>query len=742
MDENRELRLAWDFVEHTGISIFLTGKAGTGKTTFLRAVKEYSSKRMIVAAPTGVAAINAGGVTLHSFFQLPLSPFVPGTTLKSRYNFGKEKRRIIRSLDMLVIDEISMVRSDLLDAVDKVLRRYRDHTRPFGGVQLLMIGDLQQLSPVVTKQEEELLSHHYSTPYFFDSKALEQISYVTIELSHVYRQQDARFVSILNRIRTGTPHEDDFKALNARYRPAFIPQRDEGYIRLTTHNRMADSYNETQLRNLPGERFTYEAKVKDDFPESNYPADKILELKPGAQVMFIKNDQSGQHRFYNGRIGRISRIDHRSIEVTCPGDDSPIEVAPQIWENTKYAINEETKEIESKVLGTFEQYPLRLAWAITIHKSQGLTFERAVIDAGQSFAPGQVYVALSRCKSLEGMVLSSPIDRNSVLNDARVTGYIEQQEHAAEKSIEQLPALKEDYYRSQLTELFDFTELYNEEQLLYRTLVEYFRSYPKLTTLHKVSIEKLKKEVMDVAYKWKSIIRNMYTSQLHEDAFLERVQRASGYFRRTIKSVVPELLEQTKMIKTKSQRVAQLMDERYKNVHISYLTKVRLLEKMEQETFTVQGYMQAKQELLIDAMEQVEPGGRVRRKRRKKVSVEPPYFSGIGIDEKNAETKEAKPQRVKGQSAKITYDLFLDGKMPALIAHERGLAISTIFSHLAGFVKEGKLTVGQVIGASKAKAVMQAMAQSDEGANAEDILRICPDDITKEEVYLVLKCKP
>ena len=396
--ENKELRNAWEFAEHTGISIFLTGKAGTGKTTFLKALKEHSSKRIIVVAPTGVAAINAGGVTIHSFFQLPLSPYVPGTTFKDRYDFGKEKRRIIRTLDMLVIDEISMVRSDLLDAIDNVLRRYRDPTRPFGGVQLLMIGDLHQLTPVVTPRDEELLRPYYDTPYFFGSHALQQTSYVTIQLTHVYRQQDQAFIDILNHVRDGVPTAEDLARLNARCKPMFIPKAEEGYIRLTTHNRMADSYNDNELHKLPGKRYVFKAEIEKEFPESSYPADVNLELKQGAQVMFIKNDPSPSHLYYNGRIGHVVGFEEGKIVVKCPGDDYTISVEPAEWENTRYAINEETKVIEPQVLGIFWQYPLRLAWAITIHKSQGLTFEHAIIDASASFASGQVYVALSRCK--------------------------------------------------------------------------------------------------------------------------------------------------------------------------------------------------------------------------------------------------------------------------------------------------------------------------------------------------------
>ena len=406
-DTSGMLRTAWDFVENTGRSIFLTGKAGTGKTTFLKEVMAGSRKRPIVVAPTGVAAINAGGVTIHSFFQLPFSPYVPGAKVENKFDFSREKRKIIASIDLLIIDEISMVRADLLDAIDAVLRRFREHDQPFGGVQLLMIGDLAQLTPVVTPEDERILKPYYSTPYFFASKALQQIDYVTIQLEHVYRQQDASFINILNEVRNGHPSEAVLAKLNSRLSPQPLPAREgSGYIRLTTHNNIANNYNESELRKLSTPAYTYRAEIKGTFPEYSYPTAEALVLKEGAQVMFVKNDPSGDHRYYNGRIGRVMEAGDNRLTVYCEGDSEAIEVEPLEWENTRYTLNEKTREIEAEVQGTFRQLPLRLAWAITIHKSQGLTFDHAIIDANQSFAPGQVYVALSRCRTLEGLLLA------------------------------------------------------------------------------------------------------------------------------------------------------------------------------------------------------------------------------------------------------------------------------------------------------------------------------------------------
>ena len=310
MIQNNELRTAWDFVENTGRSIFLTGKAGTGKTTFLKTVVEHSRKRPIVVAPTGVAAINAGGVTIHSFFQLPFSPYVPGAKVENKFDFGREKRKIIASVDLLIIDEISMVRADLLDAIDSVLRRFRNHSLPFGGVQLLMIGDLQQLTPVVTPDEEQLLKQYYDTPYFFGSKALQQIDYVTIQLSHVYRQQDESFIEILNQVRGGHPSAETLDKLNSR-----VTSHLSNAIRLTTHNNLANYYNESELEKLPGRAIYYRAEVKGTFPDYSYPTAETLVLKEGAQVMFVKNDPSGEHKFYNGRIGRVMEATEKSLTV-------------------------------------------------------------------------------------------------------------------------------------------------------------------------------------------------------------------------------------------------------------------------------------------------------------------------------------------------------------------------------------------------------------------------------------------
>ena len=631
MAENHELRTAWDFVENTGRSIFLTGKAGTGKTTFLKTIVEKSRKRPIVVAPTGVAAINAGGVTIHSFFQLPFTPYVPGSKLESKFDFGREKRKIIASIDLLIIDEISMVRADLLDAIDTVLRRFRDHYQPFGGVQLLMIGDLAQLTPVVTQEDEQILKPYYDTPYFFGSKALQQIDYVTIQLDHVYRQQDMSFIDILNQIREGHPTPEALSILNSHCKPTFIPKPDEPYIRLTTHNQLANYYNDTELKKLSGRSYLFHAEISGTFPDFSYPTAETLELKQGAQVMFVKNDPSAEHLYYNGRIGRVTYVDAYKILVLCDGDNDAIEVEPLEWENTRYTLNEETREIETEVQGVFKQYPLRLAWAITIHKSQGLTFDRAIIDANQSFAPGQVYVALSRCRSLEGLVLASPLGTRAIINDERVDSYIAQQEEEAQKSIAQLPALKQEYERYLLLQLFDFRPLLNQQETMVRIFAEFFyHSHASLKQLQDQTLMDIKKSVIEIAGKWQQKISAMTFDQLHDEEFLERVKRSATYFADTLYKTLAKPLELSAKIETNNKQAKRRLDRALSEEKETWVSRRYLLVKIAEQGFSVTHYLREKQMSMLDAIDEsdIKPK-RARKNRAKKETKEKPKEARI-----------------------------------------------------------------------------------------------------------------
>ena len=424
MSKNPELQLALQFIDKTDRNLFITGKAGTGKTTFLHQIKKESLKRMVIVAPTGVAAINAKGVTIHSFFQMPFGPILPNqiaNTSNQLRKFSKTKIDIIKSLDLLIIDEISMVRADLLDGIDQVMRRYKNRNKVFGGAQVLMIGDLQQLAPVVRPNEWGLLQSHYETVYFFSSKAFQEANVVSIELKHIYRQKNEDFITILNEIRNDDLSEKSAKILNKRYNPNFSPSKQEGYITLTTHNNRANLINNSELNKVKSKSTFFQAEISGKFNENAFPNADKLELKVGAQVMFIKNDSSPEKRYYNGKIGIITAISRETVNVQCANEVDEIVTEKEMWDNINYSINDETKELKEDIVGSFKQMPLRLAWAITIHKSQGLTFERAIIDAEASFAHGQTYVALSRCTSLEGLVLKTPITSSAIINDNTVS---------------------------------------------------------------------------------------------------------------------------------------------------------------------------------------------------------------------------------------------------------------------------------------------------------------------------------
>ena len=539
MEQNSELALAWQFIENTGTHLFLTGKAGTGKTTFLRRLKQESPKRMVVLAPTGIAAINAGGVTIHSFFQIPFAPYVPESSFSTnatyRFRFGKEKINIIRSMDLLVIDEISMVRADLLDAVDEMLRRYRDHHKPFGGVQLLMIGDLQQLAPVVKEEEWQMLKKYYDTPYFFSSLALKQTEYCTIELKTVYRQNDGVFLDLLNRIRENHCDSQVLEALNRRCLPDFQPRKEEGYIRLVTHNYQAQRINNYELEQLPGRSYAFRATIDGKFPEYSYPTDEVLELKKGAQVMFVKNDSSGEHRYYNGMIGEVTAVSASSIEVRAKDSGEDFLLQEEEWANAKYVLDEESKEIVEDIEGTFRQFPLKLAWAITIHKSQGLTFERAIIDASSSFAHGQTYVALSRCKTLEGLVLSAPLSARAVISDREVDRFTETARRN-EPDEQRFHSLQRAYFHELLTGLFDFQPLEQVLQHYVRLIDEHlYKLYPNQLTAYKEEMERFRGKVIKVAQKFGMQYNRLIDAAQNyatDKTLQERIVAGAKYFKK------------------------------------------------------------------------------------------------------------------------------------------------------------------------------------------------------------------
>ena len=611
MEENTELDLAWKIIANTDTHVFLTGKAGTGKTTFLRRLRKELPKRMIVVAPTGIAAINAEGVTIHSFFQLPFGPQVPGTQYgnSKRYAFRRQKLRLIRTVDLVVIDEISMVRADLLDAIDSVLRQYRDRTRPFGGVQMLMIGDMQQLAPVAREDEWNMLRSYYDTPYFFSSKALQQSDFVTVELQHVYRQSDPLFLGLLNKVRTNTIDDAALAALNQRRIPGFNPPKAEGYIRLVTHNALADSINHRELEALPSQAYKFDATVQGDFPELSFPTEKTLVLKLGAQVMFIKNDSSLGKRYYNGMIGEIVEIDNEGIKVRASDNGMLIDVSPETWQNMKYELDEKTKEISEKIVGTFEQYPLKTAWAITVHKSQGLTFEKAIIDVQHSFAHGQTYVALSRCKSLEGMVLANPIPRSSIINDRTVETFQEDPRHKSPDE-QRLDQMQRHYLLRTVEDLFSFDQITYAFADQIRLMREHFYDlYPQQYKAWVDASEEFKKKVADVALAFHKQYQNIIVTDpdsQNSAVLQERLEKGAAYFNEQLCSC-DTLLRHTSL-PTDNQTVKDRMENILQNFSDSLRFKMKLMCYVSVNGLHLQEYLKTKAKVSLELDESTGSG--------------------------------------------------------------------------------------------------------------------------------------
>lgn len=604
---NEQLELAYNYVQYTHRNVFLTGKAGTGKTTFLRQLQSQSAKRMVVVAPTGVAAINAGGVTIHSFFQLAPGLYLPNLQQekKSYYQFSKHKLNILRSLDLLVIDEVSMVRCDLLDAIDGVLRRFQNRDLPFGGVQLLLIGDLQQLAPVADPNEWMLLQQAgYKTQYFFGSKALQMTDYATIELTKVFRQTDATFVKLLNAVRDSRLDDTTMKMLNSRFIPGFRPPIDKDYITLTTHNAQAQDINQMQMTMLPTKPMTYQAKVKGDFPETVYPTDAQLTLKVGAQVMFCKNDP--MHKYYNGKIGKVVKCDADRVLVVCkpdshnePGmedENDVIEVTVQTWDNTKYVSDPATGAIKEEVTGSFSQIPLKTAWAITIHKSQGLTFDNCIINAGRAFSPGQVYVALSRCRTLEGLVLSTPIVREVITVDQTVMSY-NQYVAQNQPTAEMLRQDRRNYMELILMQVFSFYNLQRSLNYVIRLMEEHaVREFPIRVSRAREMSAAVMQSLTQVGTNFCNQIHSLVPladDYDHNPQLQERVSKAVVYFLEKSADLMQEFIDQgCPPIANKT--FFEQMDKEFDVLKAEYMTKMQCFTRFIKNGFSLDEYWNAK----------------------------------------------------------------------------------------------------------------------------------------------------
>jgi len=544
-DENNSIfELATNFINETSEHVFLTGKAGTGKTTFLRHIRTSTHKRAVVAAPTGVAAINAGGITLHSLFQLPLEPYIPGfsanSSKKNWFRFSKSKLDLLRQFELLIIDEVSMLRADILDAIDDTLRSIRRNPKPFGGVQILYIGDMFQLPPVAKEDEWRLLKDYYTSTFFFHSKAFEKTTPVYLELKKVYRQSEQSFVNLLNNVRKNCLTSDDLETLNQRFHPNFLPNKDEHYITLTTHNYKADQINNRQLANLSGKEYVFKGEISGEFPDYSLPTDMQLRLKENAQIMFIKNDPNGN--YYNGKIATVSRIIDNQIYVYLPEKNSEILVQRESWKNIKYTLNKESGEVLEEELGSFMQYPLSLAWAVTIHKSQGLTFNKAIIDIGASFAAGQAYVALSRCTSLEGIILHSKVHPNCVFTDEHAINFSKTEKTEVELQ-EIFKAGKQKFWAERLLMYFEWKDMYQIlrefEKLLEDKTSDEFRAERNFLMKSKEVVRELENTSLKFRQQLSKLIE--YERQTNDITLLkERCQKAIAYFH---ENVVEQILK-------------------------------------------------------------------------------------------------------------------------------------------------------------------------------------------------------
>jgi len=683
--------LAAKYVNATDRHIFLTGKAGTGKTTFLKYIVEHTYKNAVVAAPTGIAAINAGGVTLHSLLQLPFGTFIPERiqlptsesrittpqTLFQESRFNASKRKLIQELELLIIDEVSMLRADLLDCIDHSLRYLRKRNfEPFGGLQILFIGDLMQLPPVVREDEMNLLRPYYASPYFFEARALKENPPILVELQKIFRQSDQHFIDLLNRLRHNEQTEEDLQLLNEHYRPDLDNTSLEGYIHLTTHNRKADSINKSRLQNLEEKTFTFYAHLEGDFPDTMFPTGERLELKKGAQVMFIKNDPSGQGQFFNGKIGQVSHLSKEEIWVRF-GDGNEILAETYKWENKRYVLNKTNNEINEKYMGSFEQYPLKLAWAVTVHKSQGLTFEKAILDLSSTFAPGQFYVALSRLTSLDGLVFSSPLPINPPGIDKSLQAF----GNTFKKTGELRKNLGEDrreYLHKFTKRAFGFEPLIrelsyhqksfdkDENRSLKQQSLPWTRELIKNTLLLKETGNRFIKQVEKIL------------SQLDYLPLLsERIKKAQVYFEKELTTMTDEVSAHRRKMKGESKVKAYLKElEQLEGLYLNQnqqILKIALLVSHENDNSTL-----TKKEL-----------------------------RGSRIYQSAAKSAKKTSKKDKTPTAQFSYDLYKQGKNIEEIATERGFLVSTIEGHLSTFVESGELDVLELMKEERLEQILE-----------------------------------
>lgn len=745
--------LAARCINQTNKPVFLTGKAGTGKTTFLRNIIQHTHKNTIIVAPTGIAAINAGGVTIHSQFGIPFGLFIPDSgykidntatkintpyTMARHLNMREQKRRLLQELELLIIDEVSMLRADLLDTIDFVLKSVRrQQHKPFGGVQVLFIGDLMQLPPVVKEDEWNVLRQYYNSIYFFDAHVLRHEKPVYIELDKIYRQSDSRFIDLLNNLRNNKVTQANIDLLNTHYKPNFDITSSLNTITLTTHNHKADTLNRTALQALKGRSYFYSASVEGEFNEYAYPVESYLELKEGAQIMFIKNDISGKQQYFNGKIGIVSALRDKEIEIDFRDETKPFILEKYEWKNIKYELNPVTNEIEETVIGTFIQYPIKLAWAITVHKSQGLTFEKAILDINQAFAPGQVYVALSRLKSLDGLILTSPIQFNTISQDKTLIEYTDTRPET--EVVKQLIDKETVFFlKAYILKAYDFVWLYT-------CLKNHEASYTMAE--HKSNKQKHHAWAKELLAKFEPIKVNAdkFSNQLIQifesgaGDYLQMIDArhtaAKNYFYPLLKDlsksilVLIELLKEEKQIKTYLEELLELEGLLYK--HLQQLDKVSVIidNILNNKEFNKHQLNQASNqnerlEVVRQTIAVTEKMAFEERKTKK---------AGSKRTKKEKVQKERKPD-----TKEISFSLYKQGKTPGEIAQERGFGLTTIESHLAHYVSLGMIPLSQFVSQEKKDKILETIKRLNGENKLTPLKEELGDDFSFSEIKYVL----
>lgn len=754
------------FINQTNHSIFLTGKAGTGKTTLLKKIIESTHKNAVIVAPTGIAAINAGGVTIHSFFQLPFAGFIPDFTVQASFSettklesksslmrhfkMNSQRQKVLRNLELLIIDEVSMLRADLLDAMDWTLRNVRKNNDPFGGVQVLYIGDLMQLPPVVKNEEWVTLRNYYAGMFFFNAKVIQEQPPLYIELTKIYRQQNDDFIGILNNLRNNKITASDVNVLNKFVNASFDSTKEEGYITITTHNHKADTINQDALLALKGKKMKYEAEVTGDFPPHLFPLEKEMELKVGAQIMFIKNDISFDKNYFNGKMGIVEALDHDEIKVHFPDEKYSITVDKYEWNNIRYEVDPATGEIKEKVLGTFVHFPIKLAWAITVHKSQGLTFDKAVIDVSDVFAPGQAYVALSRLRSLDGLVLLKPIKINGIASDAQVISYAENKTNE-EQFLPLLEQGTKSFLVQSLKKYFDWNDLIlawsaHESSYFMATAKSEKGKNKQWVAAQCQTVQATGEPLRKFNNQLDSIF---HQSQIDLEHLNTRVQAAYEYFFKIFDGVLLSNLKQmialSRVKKTKNyveelQDLDDLLTETVLNLKRAKILSEAIAngKELTKELFwcsEITNYKVAKKALIQQEL---------RSKPQSVFNVIDSDYDDENEEEdiipilKKKKTKEPKTEKVS--TYEQTFELFQEGKTPEEIAQARQLGTSTIYSHLAKLIQQEKLELSDVL-SQKRISELQDIINDFEGSSLTSLKERFGDKVSYEELRLIQASK-